>query len=81
MVIEQVTAYDEVYDFLLRSPTPEQVIAFRPSEATQTRVRTLLDANKAQGLSEMETAELDEFLKLEHFMRMLKIRARQRLAE
>jgi hypothetical protein len=80
MAIAKLSAYDEVYDFLLTSPTPEQITVFRPSEATQARVRYLLDANRSGALTTEEQAELDEFASVEHFVRMLKARAQKRLS-
>ena len=81
MAIERITSQDEVYDFLISQPTPEQVIAFRPSETSQERMRYLLDANRNGTLTPAETTELDENINLEHFMRRLKIHARQKLAK
>lgn len=80
MSIAKLSAYDEVYDFLLTSPTPEQITAFRTSEATQARVRYLLDTNRNGTLTTEEQAELDEFASVEHFVRVLKARARKHLA-
>lgn len=73
-----LSPFEEVYDFLLSAPTPEQVIAFRPSEATQSRIHELLEANREGNLQAEEQAELDEFSRVEHFVRMLKARARQK---
>ncbi len=70
---------DEVLDFLLSAPTPEQVIALRPSDAAQERLRLLLDGNRNNSLNDAERAELEAYLRLEHFVRQLKIRARERL--
>ncbi len=39
---------DEVLDFLLSQPTPEQIIALRASETAQERLRYLLDGNPQQ---------------------------------
>lgn len=75
------SAYSEVYEFLVSSPTPEEILAFRPSEETQERIRALLAANKAGTLSPEETLELDEFDKVEHFVRMLKIHAQVKLSK
>ena len=77
MAVVQSPIYQEVYQFLVSSPTPEQIIAFRPSETTQERVRQLLTANQADRLTMQERAELDEFERVNHFMSMLKIYARQ----
>jgi hypothetical protein len=74
------TPSDEVLDFLLSAPTPEAVIALRPSSAMQERLRVLLDAHRQGTLNDTERAELDAYLQLEHFVRRLKIRAREKLA-
>ncbi len=73
--------YTEVYEFLLSSPTPEQVIAFRASTTTQERARQLLEANRSGTLTAGQEAELNEFERVNHFVSMLKIYARQRLRD
>jgi hypothetical protein len=79
MAVAPSPAFDEVYEFLLSAPTAQDVIAFRPSEPTQTRISDLLAKNKEGVLTPDQQAELDEFLRVEHFVRMLKIKARQKL--
>lgn len=74
------TPSDEILDFLLSAPTPEAVLALRPSEAAQTRLRFLLDGNRNQSLNDEERAELEIYLQVETFVRRLKIRAQERLA-
>ena len=59
------------------APTPEAIIALRPSPAAQERLRLLLNANREDTLTETERAELASYLQLEHFVRRLKIRARE----
>jgi hypothetical protein len=76
----QTTGDDELFDFLMSGPTPEQIVAFRPSETTQERVRYLLDRNRNGVLTTEEQAELDGYEQAEHFMRMLKARARLKLS-
>ena len=75
------TPTDEVMDFLLSKPTPQQVLELRPSRAAQERLRYLLDGNRNDTLNDAERAELDTYLQTEHFVRRLKIRAREMLAE
>lgn len=70
---------DEVVEFLASTPTPQQVIAFTPSDALQNRASYLLEVNRAGTLTSEERAELDEFGRLNHFMSMLKARARAKL--
>lgn len=74
------TPTDEVLDFLLSAPTPEAAVALRPSPAAQERLRYLLDGNRNASLNDAERAELEGYLQLEHFVRRLKIRAREKLA-
>ncbi len=81
MAVVRLSAYDEVLEFLTSTPTPQQIIAFRPSEATQTRINALLEANRDGHLTNEERAELDEFEQIEHLMRRLKIRAQARLRQ
>lgn len=81
MAVVRLSAYDEVLEFLTSTPTPQQIIAFRPSETTQTRINLLLEASRDGRLTKEEQAELDEFEQLEHLMRRLKIRAQARLKQ
>lgn len=66
---------EEVLTFLLSSPTPQHVIDFHASEAAQTRLRYLLDANREGTLSPEERAELDEASQMNHFVMLLKAKA------
>jgi len=68
---------DEVLDFLVSSPSPEQILSIHPSESAQERLRYLLDASRNNALSDMERVELDSAMQLEHLMRRLKLRARE----
>ena len=78
--LETHTLFDEILDFLASTPTPEQIIAFKPSAALQSRLRDLLDDNQRGILNAEGQAELDDFSRMNHFMSMLKIRARKRLS-
>jgi hypothetical protein len=71
---------DEILDFLASTPTPEQIIAYRPSDVLAQRLHDLLDQNRLGTLTSIQQDELDEFIRMNHFMNMLKIRARQKLA-
>ncbi len=81
MAIAEPPIYRELYHFLASSPSHAEILAFRPSEATQKRIRALLEANKEGRLSVGEQAELDEFEQVEHFVRMLKLYTRQLMEE
>lgn len=73
--------FSEILDFMVSSPSPEAIIAFKPSAQLEARLTELLTLNKQDALTDDEREELDAFLELNHFMNMLKIRARQKLAE
>lgn len=68
-------AYKEMFDFLASGPTPQQIIAHRPSKSLQKRVAKLLEKNREEGLTEEETAELDGYEQADDLMSLLKARA------
>lgn len=73
--------FDEILDFLASGPSSEQIIAFQPSNTLDQRLHDLLDRNSRDRLTAEERTELDEFLRLNQFMNLLKIRARKKLTE
>lgn len=75
-----IVANDEFVDFIA-SITPQAVVDFRASERTKERVADLIRRQKADSLSPDETAESNQFLQIEHLMRLAKARARQRLQQ
>lgn len=75
VAVKVFDVWNEVDDFLTSTPTPEQILAFRPSQAAQERLHSLLDANRSRPLSADEEAELNETLAVETFMRRLKVKA------
>ena len=72
-------AYEEVVEFIA-SRSPREVVAFKPSGATQERVADLLRREKTSGLSGEEKCELNDYEALELIMNLAKARARQLLA-
>jgi hypothetical protein len=78
--IPSTTALDEVLDFLVSTPTPQQIIAFHASEAAVLRMRYLLDANRNGTLTPDERAELDEAERMDTFIMLLKSRAHKQIA-
>ena len=74
--MDTIKAYEEVVDFIAAGTTPQNIIAFRPSEEAQERVADLLAREKEGELSSAGKSELDHYLQLEHLMRLAKARAR-----
>ncbi len=70
-------AYEEIVDFIAAGSSPQNVIAFRPSEEARQRVWDLVARERAGSLSQEETSELEHYLQLEHIMRLAKARAQR----
>lgn len=75
------TINEVVADFLACKPSDEQVLSCHMPPDLQARVNFLLDLNGADELSRDEAQELDEFLRANGFVSLLKakIKRRQRL--
>ncbi len=79
MPIETSTAYDEIISFIAAGITPKSLIAFQPSEEAKERVADLIFREKNSLLTAPEKAELDQYMMLEHLLRLAKARAHQHL--
>ena len=67
--------YQEILDFLIDRPTSAQIINFKVSAASQSRLQTLLQKNREVALTAAETAEIDLYQQLDILIGFLKIRA------
>jgi hypothetical protein len=74
--LQNYKVYQEVVDFIA-SVNPAKVLVFKPSEEAKQRVSDLIEREKLEGLNQEETSELDYYMKIEHLMRMAKIKARK----
>ncbi|AEI46968.1 hypothetical protein [Runella slithyformis] len=72
---------DEIIEFIISSPNPEKVLAYRPSQALQERIEDLIYKKKTSFLSNEENIELERYLLIEHIMIMAKKRARKELSQ
>ncbi len=79
--IERFALLDEILEFLASTPTPDDIIAFKPSDVLQARASELLEKNRQGTLTAEENAELEEFSRMNHWMSMLKAKARKKLAD
>jgi hypothetical protein len=68
-----------VIEVLAGLPTPEQILALRPSETLQSRISALLEKNRTEGLSPAEEQEWTQYEYLEHIVRMAKAKAALKL--
>lgn len=69
----------QIVELLASQPSPEEILAIRPTPALQARMSQLLDRNKSGTLSAREEVELDRYLLLEHWVRLAKAHAYKRL--
>jgi phage terminase Nu1 subunit (DNA packaging protein) len=65
----------EIMALLASQPTPDQILAIRPSTEFQTHVSDLLAQSKAGTLAQKGEAELERYLTLEHLVRLAKAHA------
>jgi hypothetical protein len=70
---------NDLLERLARLPTPEEVLALRPSAGLQERISELLARNEAHALSADEQAEWERYQYVEHLVRLAKAQAYQRL--
>lgn len=62
----------ELVEFLAINPSPQEVQAYHVSKRAQVRMNRLLTLNQAGALGEAEQRELDELIKLEYLIIILK---------
>jgi hypothetical protein len=72
--------FDEQLDFLVEKATPQELLAFQPSEAAQQRADELTEKNKSGELSASERAELEQMLEFDLFVTALKARVAKKIS-
>jgi hypothetical protein len=79
--IETTDYHDDhqILELLASQPTPEVVLAIRPSPVLQERMSELLAQNKSGTLTRSEEVELDRYMLLEHWVRLAKAHAYKNL--
>lgn len=73
----QSKAYDTIISFMVTNP--EAILAFKAPEALNKRVLELTNKEKEDSITEIEQKELDQYMWLEHLMRLAKARAKKEL--
>jgi len=77
--ISTMRAYEEFVDFIA-AESPRRVIAFRPSVSARARVAELVARERTGSLTAEESSELEQYMQLEHIMRLAKARAKKYLS-
>jgi hypothetical protein len=69
------TGFAEVLEFLANLPTPEEILALRPSETLQAQIDQLAEKHKAESLTLQEKQLWQQYEYLEHVISMAKAKA------
>jgi len=64
-----------ILEFLVKNPAPQEIIDFKLTPATQERIRELLEKNRANELTTEESEELNNYERLNRFVRKFKLQA------
>jgi hypothetical protein len=76
----QTLVFGELADFLLTQPAPEEIVEYRLPEALERRAHALLDKNREMTLTREEREEFNHFMSADHFMTVMKAKARLKLS-
>jgi hypothetical protein len=71
--------YRYVLAFLAKNPSLQEILDFRLTPAMQERSSDLLEKNRSEALTSMESAELDEYVYINDLVSLLKARALRHL--
>jgi hypothetical protein len=69
----------QILELLTSQPSPESILALRPSPSLQARMSELLACSKANTIDRAGEVELDRYLLLEHWVRLAKVNAYKRI--
>lgn len=72
--------YEQVLEFLASGPSSQEIVAYRPPQAAQTRFSRLIEANRERRLSPQEEEELDHYVGMDRMLSLLKAKALSHLS-
>jgi hypothetical protein len=72
---EEYQAYNEVLEFLSSGPSPSAIVQFQLSAEARERAQALLAKEKTQGITAIESKELDFYVELGDFLGLLRAKA------
>jgi hypothetical protein len=65
----------EILEFLANLPSPQEILALKPSETLQRQVSDLLEKNRTVGLTSEEERVWQQYEYIEHLVRIAKAKA------
>jgi hypothetical protein len=72
---EILPLYNEFLDYLIEKASPQEILAFKASDAAQDYARTLIERNSAGTITPSERIQLEQMLQFERMMSVLKAKA------
>jgi hypothetical protein len=69
------TGLAQVLEFLANLPSPEEILALKPSQSLQQHIEALLEKNKTVGLTTEEERLWQQYEYVEHLVRVAKAKA------
>jgi hypothetical protein len=79
MMAIRLSIVGAITDFLATAPTSEQIVNYRAPDHFDARLHELLDRKANNTITAAERTKLDEFLRMDHFMIVLKAKVQLRL--
>lgn len=71
----------DILEFLASLPSPEEIIALRPSQELQNQINSLLDKNRSGQLTVQDEQFWEQYQYLEHLVRLAKAKAYLKLKQ
>ncbi|HEY9863004.1 MAG TPA: hypothetical protein V6D21_02375 [Candidatus Obscuribacterales bacterium] len=71
----------DLLEFLASLPSPEEILALRPSEDLQNQINVLLEKNRAGELRSEDKQRWEQYEYLEHLVRLAKAKAYLKLKQ
>lgn len=71
----------DILEFLADLPTPEEILALRPSPSLQNDIKNLLELSRESGLNEQDERQWRQFQYIEYLVRKAKIRAAAQISK
>jgi len=76
--LPKVTSFqgiNEILEFLAKLPSPEEILALKPTQELQLQIETLLEKKHHQPLNSIEEQQWQQYEYLEHLIRIAKTHA------
>lgn len=66
--------YRYILEFLASNPSPQAILSFKPTPQMQKRINELLEKNRTGQITPTESAELEEYVRIDDLLSLLKAR-------